>query len=771
MDRVLQFNFGYLPPKEGLTSSLPLATLSSKRQSPSRASSRNSVDINLNKKPRHAIDVNSLEWRQINFVRVLSADMVQQANSGHPGAAMGCAPIAHLLWQKVMQYNPKDPSWVNRDRFVLSNGHACALQYSMLHLTGYDLSLADLKAFRQVDSKTPGHPEVGVTAGVEVATGPLGQGLSNGVGLALAGAHMAATFNREGFTILDSFVYVICGDGCMQEGITSEACSLAGHLGLGRLIVLYDDNKIQIDGGTDLAFTEDVSKRYEAYGWQTLHVEDGDSDLLSLEQAIADAKADLSRPTLIKVTTTIGYGSAKAGTAGVHGAPLGHADLAAVKKQYGFTEDTFFDVPADVAAAYQQAGQAAAAKQQAWSTLMEGYRAAHPELAAELERRESGRLPEGWRDSLPRWKPEDKARLHLPTMPLDCPTIARPRPLHALLLTFHSPLHPARASGARHAPVVAARAQRALHGRARSRRRLRRPDALQSHQIPRRARLPGSDARGALHPLRRARARDGRHLQRHLRMVEGAHPLLRHLSQLHRVRRRRRAAARRRLAAATPLPLPPPVAAASPPRRRPSRRIPRCRPPPRPLLCCRLSPWPLHSSPAAHRRSLLRCRLSPRPLHPSPAAHRRSPPLTAAHRCSPPLTAAHRRSPPPSAGTPSARCASPHCRTTAPSTSRRTTRSAWVRTGRHTSPSRRCSTSAPCPTRSRCAPPTPTRSPARTWSRSSSAAPRRSSRSRGKAALTSRARRSRPCARVRTCCRSPPLARRRRSCCAAQAPR
>jgi len=409
MDRVLQFNFGYLPPKEGLTSSLPLATLSSKRQSPSRASSRNSVDINLNKKPRHAIDVNSLEWRQINFVRVLSADMVQQANSGHPGAAMGCAPIAHLLWQKVMQYNPKDPSWVNRDRFVLSNGHACALQYSMLHLTGYDLSLADLKAFRQVDSKTPGHPEVGVTAGVEVATGPLGQGLSNGVGLALAGAHMAATFNREGFTILDSFVYVICGDGCMQEGITSEACSLAGHLGLGRLIVLYDDNKIQIDGGTDLAFTEDVSKRYEAYGWQTLHVEDGDSDLLSLEQAIADAKADLSRPTLIKVTTTIGYGSAKAGTAGVHGAPLGHADLAAVKKQYGFTEDTFFDVPADVAAAYQQAGQAAAAKQQAWSTLMEGYRAAHPELAAELERRESGRLPEGWRDSLPRWKPEDKA--------------------------------------------------------------------------------------------------------------------------------------------------------------------------------------------------------------------------------------------------------------------------------------------------------------------------------------------------------------------------
>ncbi|KOO32062.1 transketolase [Chrysochromulina tobinii] len=409
MDRVLQFNFGYLPPKEGLTSSLPLATLSSKRQSPSRASSRNSVDINLNKKPRHEIDLKSLEWRQINFVRVLAADMVQQANSGHPGAAMGCAPIAHLLWQKVMQYNPADPSWLNRDRFVLSNGHACALQYAMLHLTGYDLSLDDLRAFRQIDSKTPGHPEVGVTAGVEVATGPLGQGLSNGVGLALAAAHMAATFNREGFKVVDHFVYVICGDGCMQEGITSEACSLAGHLGLGRLIVFYDDNKIQIDGGTDLAFTEDVMKRYEAYGWQTIHVEDGDTDLLALEQAIASAKAELSRPTLIKVTTTIGYGSAKQGTAGVHGAPLGYADLANVKKQYGFAEEAFFNVPEDVAAAYGRCKPAGAEKQQSWQKLLEGYRVAHPELAAELERRVAGRLPEGWRDVLPRWTPKDPA--------------------------------------------------------------------------------------------------------------------------------------------------------------------------------------------------------------------------------------------------------------------------------------------------------------------------------------------------------------------------
>ena len=376
MDRVLQFNFGYLPPKEGLTSSLPLSSLSNKRLG-SRTVSRNSngdADINLNKKQKTEMDIHSLEWRCVNFVRVLSADMVQQANSGHPGAAMGCAPIAHLLWHKLMNYNPAEPKWVNRDRFVLSNGHACALQYAMLHLTGYDLSLDDLRKFRQIDSRTPGHPEVDVTPGVEVATGPLGQGLSNGVGLALATSHMAATFNRDGFSLIDNYVYVLCGDGCMQEGITSEvhslgsrltcppapspspsplpspsrsrahahvgarplaqACSLAGHLGLGRLIVLYDDNKIQIDGGTELAFTEDVMKRYEAYGWQCIHVEDGDTDLGAIEQAIVDAKRDLSRPTLIKVTTTIGFGSSKAGTAGVHGAPLGHADLANVKKQY-----------------------------------------------------------------------------------------------------------------------------------------------------------------------------------------------------------------------------------------------------------------------------------------------------------------------------------------------------------------------------------------------------------------------------------------------------
>lgn len=405
MDRALTYNFGFLPPNKSLRRpemALLAEPLATKRM---RLGGEKRVDLNPNE---NTPDNSSLEWRCVNYVRVLSADMVQQANSGHPGAAMGCAPIAHLLWTRQMAYNPADPTWANRDRFVLSNGHACALQYSMLHLTGYDLSIDDLKAFRQLGSKTPGHPEVQETPGIEVATGPLGQGMSNGVGLALAGAHMAATFNREGFKLLDNFVYVICGDGCMQEGITSEACSLAGHLGLGRLIVLYDDNKIQIDGSTDLAFTEDVCKRYEAYGWQTLHVQDGDTDLTGLKLALDSARRELSRPTMIKVTTTIGFGSSKQGTAGVHGAPLGHSDLAAVKLAYGFEKDAHFTVPADVAAAYAKQREIGIAKQTEWNELFERYRAAHPELAAEFERRQRGELPDKWREALPKWTPEDK---------------------------------------------------------------------------------------------------------------------------------------------------------------------------------------------------------------------------------------------------------------------------------------------------------------------------------------------------------------------------
>lgn len=392
-----QYNFGYLPPRSGLASDLPLSHLAAdilgprskkmKMVAPAEAKSNSGAKA-------------ALERRCVNYVRVLAAEMVQAANSGHPGAPMGCAPMAQVLWNSVMSYDPADPSWPNRDRFVLSNGHACALLYSMLHLTGYAVSIDDLKKFRQLDSLTPGHPENDVTPGVEVSTGPLGQGIANGVGLAMAQAHLGATFNREGFSIIDNYTFVICGDGCMQEGISSEASSMAGHLGLGRLIVLYDDNKIQIDGSTSLAFTEDVGKRYEAYGWQVLTVHDGDSSLESLRIAIERAQADLFRPTLIKVATTIGFGSSKQGTAGVHGAPIGHADLAAMKTAFGFDEKEFFVVPDDVHQAYRAAGAAGTAKHAAWKALLAGYALKHPDLAAEFERRRSGAPPEGWRAAL-----------------------------------------------------------------------------------------------------------------------------------------------------------------------------------------------------------------------------------------------------------------------------------------------------------------------------------------------------------------------------------
>ena len=416
MDRALTYNFGFLPPVKSLRKnemSLLSEPLSMKRmrlnQLQAVAPPQRPVGISASAPNENSADNSSLEWRCVNYIRVLSADMVQQANSGHPGAAMGCAPIAHLLWSKCMNYNPADAKWANRDRFVLSNGHACCLQYSMLHLTGYDLSMDDLKKFRQLNSKTPGHPEIQHTAGVEVATGPLGQGLTNAVGLAIGASHMAATFNREGFKVIDNFVYVICGDGCMQEGITSEASSLAGHLGLGRLVVLYDDNKIQIDGSTDLAFTEDVMKRYEAYGWQCIHVQDGDTDLTSLKVALDSARRELMRPTLIKVTTTIGFGSSKQGTEHVHGAPLGYADLSAVKAMYGFDKDAFFAVPEDVGAAYAKQKEIGMAKQSAWEEMFGRYKLAHPELAAEFTRRNQGELPDNWRAALPKWTPEDKA--------------------------------------------------------------------------------------------------------------------------------------------------------------------------------------------------------------------------------------------------------------------------------------------------------------------------------------------------------------------------
>lgn len=352
-----------------------------------------------------------LELKCVNTIRCLAADMVQKANSGHPGAPMGCAPMAHLLWSSSSsggagrKHSARNPEWWNRDRFVLSNGHACALQYVMLHLGGYeDCKMDDLKAFRQVGSTTPGHPENFCTKGVEVCTGPLGQGISNAVGMAIAAKHLGAAFNTADFpNIIDSKTYVICGDGCLQEGISGEACSLAGHLGLGDLVVLYDDNHITIDGDTDLAFTEDVKMRYEAYGWQVLTVDDVANGLDGLRAAIDEAKNTADRPTLIKVRTDIGYGSpAKQGKASSHGAPLGDAEIEAVKgKLYGMDPAKKFSVDDDVAAYYKQQAEEGEKAMAEWDATFAKYSEAHPDKAAELTRRFNRELPDGVYDDLP----------------------------------------------------------------------------------------------------------------------------------------------------------------------------------------------------------------------------------------------------------------------------------------------------------------------------------------------------------------------------------
>ncbi|MFM7190346.1 MAG: transketolase, partial [Microcystaceae cyanobacterium] len=285
----------------------------------------------------------SLDTLSINAIRFLSIDAVQKANSGHPGLPMGAAPMAYVLFNQFMRFNPKNPKWFNRDRFILSAGHGSMLQYALLYLLGYDsVNIEDIKQFRQWGSKTPGHPENFETHGVEVTTGPLGQGIANAVGFALAEAHLAATFNKPDAQIVDHYTYVILGDGCNMEGISGEACSLAGHWGLGKLIALYDDNHISIDGSTDVAFTEDVSQRFESYGWHVLHVADGNNDLGAIAKAIEVAKAVTDKPTLIKVTTTIGYGSPKkAGTAGVHGAALGLEEVEATRKNLGWEYEPF----------------------------------------------------------------------------------------------------------------------------------------------------------------------------------------------------------------------------------------------------------------------------------------------------------------------------------------------------------------------------------------------------------------------------------------------
>eukprot|EP00051_Salpingoeca_urceolata_P035783 m.31254 g.31254 ORF g.31254 m.31254 type:complete len:688 (+) comp9707_c0_seq1:242-2305(+) len=355
-------------------------------------------------------DIMATTTKCVDTIRVLAADTVEKAKSGHPGAPMGCAPIAHVLFGEVMKFSPSNPKWVDRDRFVLSNGHACALQYAMLHLSGYDLSMDDLKNFRQLGSKTPGHPENHITTGIEVSTGPLGQGISNAVGLAIAERHLASVFNKDAHNVIDHFTYVLCGDGCLQEGVSSEASSLAGHLGLGKLVVLYDDNQIQIDGGTDLAFGEDVLARYAAYGWHTSTVANGDTDFEAIRKAIDAAKAVTDKPSIIKVRTTIGLGSAKQATAKVHGAPLGTDDIAAVKTKYGFSPSESFVVPAEVQSFYADRKTAGDAAQAAWTKAFGAYSAAHPELAAQLAGQFEGKLPAGWDSELPTYSDTDGAQ-------------------------------------------------------------------------------------------------------------------------------------------------------------------------------------------------------------------------------------------------------------------------------------------------------------------------------------------------------------------------
>ncbi|MFZ9763347.1 MAG: transketolase, partial [Candidatus Limnocylindrus sp.] len=344
-----------------------------------------------------------LEQSAITTIRTLAIDTVQAANSGHPGAPMGCAPMAHTIWTRHLRHAPRTPGWFDRDRFILSNGHASALLYSLLHLTGYGLTIDDLKSFRQWGSLTPGHPEYGLTAGVEATTGPLGQGFANGVGMAIAERRLAAEFNRPGHTVVDHRVFGIVSDGDLQEGIASEAASLAGHLKLGKLIYLWDDNLIQLDGPTSTAWSEDVRKRFDAYGWHTSSVADG-NDVAAIDAAISAAIRD-DRPSLIAVRTVIGFGSPnKAGSQKSHGAPLGPDEVKLTKSAYGANPDANFDVPADVAEFYRSAISNGEALVAAHTKQLLAYATAFPAEAAELQRRMAGELPSGWERTLPTYE-------------------------------------------------------------------------------------------------------------------------------------------------------------------------------------------------------------------------------------------------------------------------------------------------------------------------------------------------------------------------------
>ncbi|HCV42244.1 MAG TPA: transketolase, partial [Bacteroidetes bacterium] len=371
---------------------------------------------NTGRLPRHS-SLSELDELCINTIRCLSIDAVQKAKSGHPGMPMGMAAPAYALWTRHLRHNPRNPKWVNRDRFVLSAGHGCMLLYSLLHLTGYDLSLDEIKNFRQWGSRTPGHPEYEHTPGVEVTSGPLGQGISNAVGMAIAEKYLSAYFNRDGYPVLNYKVYVIAGDGCLQEGVSSEACSLAGHLGLDNLIVVYDDNNITIDGATSLSFGEDVAKRYEAYGWfvQTvggdgLPAGQAGNDIAAFEKALDAAKAEKNRPSLIKLRTHIGYGSPnKQDSHDAHGSPLGDEEVALTKKRYGWDPERKFVVPDEALKVFRKGVEKGSLREAEWNALFEKYAAAYPELAREFKRAAARKLPENWeqlwKEAVPKFDP------------------------------------------------------------------------------------------------------------------------------------------------------------------------------------------------------------------------------------------------------------------------------------------------------------------------------------------------------------------------------
>ena len=430
----------------------------------------------------------------IDTIRALAIDGVQQANSGHPGTPMGAAPMTYVLWTRFLRHAPTRPDWFDRDRFVLSAGHASMLLYSMLHLTGYDLPLDELKRFRQLGSRTPGHPEYGLTPGVEATTGPLGQGFTNAVGMAMAERRLAAEFDRPGHDIIDHRTWVICSDGDLQEGISGEAASLAGHLRLGRLVVLYDDNDVQLDGPTSMAWSEDVPARFEAYGWHTQRVPDG-NDVEAIAAALEAARAD-DRPSLIAVRTVIGYGSPhKAGSHKAHGAPLGVDEVRLTKQAYGLDPDRSFDIAPAVLEHLRAAVDEGEALVEAWEARLTAYGQAYPEEAAELRRRIAGRLPQAW--------------------DADLPSYARRR---------RRPGHPQRLE--ERAPGPQGPPARAL-------RRLGRPVRVQSHRSRRRRRLQRH--RGwSQHPLRGPRACHGRHRQRH-RLPRRAPALRGHVPELQRL--------------------------------------------------------------------------------------------------------------------------------------------------------------------------------------------------------------------------------------------